>query len=512
MASSYYDSSGKNVVDGDVAYAADLNDINVAADTGFQLVEAAVDAIAANQSFYSDLAEKWAESPEDTAVTPGKYSALHWAAKSEDQAVLAEADKVQTGLDRIATAADRVQTGQDKVATAADRVQTGLDKVATAADRVQTGLDVISSDSNADRAEAAAALMPIPVSGDEGKVMTVADPFSDGFILEDIIVSSGRKNYLINGSFDIWQRATSQTSSGYGSDDRWYNTHLGSTKTASRQSFTIGQTDVPENPTYFSRTVVSTVAGAGNYCQKQQRIEDVTKLSGKTVTVSFYAKADSVKNIAVELTQYFGSGGSPSAVVNVQGQKISLSASWVEKTITFSVPSVTGKTLGSDNNSSTLLTIWFDAGSSFNSRTDTLGQQSGTFDIAQVQLEEGDTATEFERRTIGDELQLCYRYYENLVDGVFGVAAGTSMFLTGGFKVEKRAQPVMSSVGNLRVTDYLISSSTQTSPGGLTTQNANSKGFFLLVTGFGTSLTTGNTIGLQGPPGGSGYITADSEL
>jgi hypothetical protein len=31
-----------------------------------------------------------------------------------------------------------------------------------------------------------------------------------------------------------------------------------------RQAFTLGQTDVPGEPTYFCRTVVSSVAGAGN--------------------------------------------------------------------------------------------------------------------------------------------------------------------------------------------------------------------------------------------------------
>ena len=58
------------------------------------------------------------------------------------------------------------------------------------------------------------------------------------------------------------------------------------------------------------------------------------------------------------------------------------------------------------------LIFWFDAGSSFNSRTNSLGQQSGTFDIAQVQLEQGSLATPFEHRPIGMELALCQRYYQ----------------------------------------------------------------------------------------------------
>lgn len=48
-----------------------------------------------------------------------------------------------------ATAADKVQTGLDRVATAADRNQTGLDRVATAADRENTGLDAESAAANA---------------------------------------------------------------------------------------------------------------------------------------------------------------------------------------------------------------------------------------------------------------------------------------------------------------------------------------------------------------------------
>jgi len=115
----------------------------------------------------------------------------------------------------------------------------------------------------------------------------------------------------------------------------------------------------------------------------------------------------------VELVQEFGTGGSPSAEVNAIGTiKVSIGTTFQKVTITTTVPSISGKTLGTNNDHSLTLVIWFDAGSTFNSRTDTLGQQSGTFEIAQVQVERGPIATPFERRPIGQELALCQRYAE----------------------------------------------------------------------------------------------------
>jgi hypothetical protein len=236
--------------------------------------------------------------------------------------------------------------------------------------------------------------------------------FADGSEQRSASFITTFKNKIINGNFDIWQRGTSQTGAGYGSDDRWFNQNIGSTKTHSQQAFTIGQTEVPGNPKYFSRTVVTSVAGASNFCAKWQGIEDVTKSSGKTMTLSFWAKADASKNIAIEFTQYFGTGGTPSASVEGLGvTTFALTTSWQKFTTTVTFPSISGKTLGTNNDHYYRIDFWFDAGSDWNSRTNSLGQQSGTFDIAQVQLEEGSVATSFEDRPYSMELALCQRYY-----------------------------------------------------------------------------------------------------
>jgi len=245
---------------------------------------------------------------------------------------------------------------------------------------------------------------------------------------------AGMRNAIINGNFDIWQRGTSFTGSEYGAD-RWGSFRIGTTHTATRQAFTLGQSDVPGEPTYYHRTVVSSVAGVSNLSVLQQRIEDVRTFAGRQVTASFWAKADASKPIAVEFAQNFGTGGSPSpsAIVESIGvTKVTLSTSWQKVTVTASIPSISGKVIGSDSNSQLSILIWFDAGSDYDSRTDTLGQQSGTFDIAQVQVEPGAVATAFERRPIGMELSLCQRYFQK---GTFQAQAynTTGDFIKAGF-------------------------------------------------------------------------------
>jgi hypothetical protein len=224
---------------------------------------------------------------------------------------------------------------------------------------------------------------------------------------------AGMRNAIINGNFDIWQRGTSGSAPNYAAADRWVNAISGSGCTMSRQAFTPGQTDVPGEPTYFCRMAVTSVAGAGNIAILTQVVEDVRTFAGQQITVSFWAKADATKSIAIETTQNFGTGGSPSALVLGMGvTKVLVGTSWQKITFTTTVSSIGGKTIGSDGNSSLGFNIWFDAGSNFNLRTDSLGQQSGTFDIAQVQVEAGPVATPFERRPIGTELALCQRYFE----------------------------------------------------------------------------------------------------
>ncbi|WP_432719830.1 hypothetical protein R0381_003665 [Jeongeupia wiesaeckerbachi] len=220
------------------------------------------------------------------------------------------------------------------------------------------------------------------------------------------------RNKLINGNFDFWQRGTS-IAAGTGSRycaDRWVSNSSGSTIAVSRQTFAPGQTLVPSEPTYFQRVVVASVAGANNQATIAQPIESVRSCAGRKVTRSFWAKADAAKSIAVEFAQNFGSGGSPT-VTGIGAQKIALTTNWTYYTITADIPSIAGKTIAGGDDYLAMF-FWCDAGSSFDGRTASLGQQSIVLDLAQVQLEVGAVATSSEERPAQVELALCQRYFQ----------------------------------------------------------------------------------------------------
>ena len=210
----------------------------------------------------------------------------------------------------------------------------------------------------------------------------------------------GRKNAIINGNFDIWQRGTSFTATGYHAD-RWNTTVSGTgTTTISQQAFTIGQTDVPGEPKYYLRIAKSSgVSGASGADVLSQRLEGVRTFAGQTATLSFYAKASESTTIDFFLKQYFGTGGSPSADVDKTPTGVSVTTSWQKFTVTQAFDSISGKTIGSNNDDYLEIIMRIDNGS------------NASVDFAQIQIEKGSAATQFEARPIGEEVTLCHRYF-----------------------------------------------------------------------------------------------------
>lgn len=250
------------------------------------------------------------------------------------------------------------------------------------------------------------------------------------FMPGDIEQSSRRFrwNHLLNGAFTRWIRASSQTTSGYGSDDRWLNLHIGSTKVHSRFALSPGGLPGFEELKYFSRTLVTSVAGAGNCTLKAQRIKDVRTLADQEVTVVFLGQSDAPRNIAVEVQQHFGTGGTPSDPVTAHVETVELATTFDLKAFKFTMPSISGKTLGtSEDTSFVQIGFWFEAGSDFDNRTNALGQQSGTFDITAVAVVGGDATgdtTAFHDRGPLEDI-LCDRFCRT-VSGVGWTAHAVS--------------------------------------------------------------------------------------
>jgi hypothetical protein len=229
-------------------------------------------------------------------------------------------------------------------------------------------------------------------------------------LLESAQYAAG-KNKIINGDFGINQRAfTSTTTANTYGFDRWIIALSGATGTYSAQTFTAGTAPVAG---YESKNFARVAITTGNdYCKLDQKIESVRTLAGQTATVSFWAKGTNpttLGSLNVTIVQNFGSGGSPSATVIQNFGSFTLTANWTRYSITNTVPSISGKTLGtSDDN------ISFGFGQGANASTD-----AWTLDIWGVQVEEADTASPFQTATgtIQGELAACQRYFNRFTTG-----------------------------------------------------------------------------------------------
>ena len=237
---------------------------------------------------------------------------------------------------------------------------------------------------------------------------------------------AGLRNKIINGGFDIWQRGTSGFTSNTFSADRWLAVTNGTT-TTSRQTFTPGAAPVAGYEAAYYLRYDRTATGTYQYLE--QRVEDVRTFAGQTVTLSFFAKANSAITITPYCEQYYGTGGSPSAsTACTSSSTVTITTSWARYSVQVTVPSISGKTLGTNNDSSLIVRPIY--------IVDALAH---TIDIWGVQLEIGSVATPFEQRPYGMELGLCQRYYQE----VCSPGTSSQYFLSGGMMQSTTAAAVM---------------------------------------------------------------------
>jgi hypothetical protein len=252
------------------------------------------------------------------------------------------------------------------------------------------------------------------------------------------------KNKIINGDFGIWQRGTSlslTTNAGAFLADRFLLNWAGTfTGTISQQTFTPGTAPVSGYEGQFFARIVRT--GTTSVLPSfYQRIENVRTFAGQTVTFSFWAKADAARSVSIQAYQFFGTGGS-GAVDNNVGTA-SLTTSWQRFSFTYTMPSVSGKTISTSNDS--WMTFYWNLPDSTAFTIDTWGWQ----------LEQGNSATTFTTATgtIQGELAACQRYYwrNSTQSGTYalGFASSTtgSRYLVN-FPVSMRVSPTSLEYGS----------------------------------------------------------------
>ena len=268
---------------------------------------------------------------------------------------------------------------------------------------------------------------------------------------------SGFRNVIRNGDMGISQRGDGPfTVSANASLDGWVPSFSGGTSSVSRVALAPGTASAK----YALSTSVSGQAAAGDFFVLQQRTEGVETFSGQVATLSFVAKASTgTPKIGIELEQRFGTTGSPSATVLTAIQAVTISTTRTRYSVTFTVPSVVGKTLTTAD--SLVLTLWMSAGSNYAARSSGIGIQNAVIEVTEVQLEAGPIATPFERLPVQQQLAWCQRFfYRNQAasggNGHSYFAQGINESTTSArvgieVPVPMRSIPTVSFTGNIQV-------------------------------------------------------------
>jgi hypothetical protein len=241
------------------------------------------------------------------------------------------------------------------------------------------------------------------------------------------------RNRIINGDCSVAQRgnvAVSSNTTAYGGCDRIAIQTSGFTTVSGTiaQAGTIGSGTSSSGYVQQFGGVTTTGSGTIAFIQRIEAI-NCADLNSKTVTISLTLYQDTGSTLSPTINLY-----KPNALDNwsastfLQGTAVSLPTTSRTR-FTFTA------TLGATDASNGLaVQVVFPVGA----------VSSKFFQISDIQLELGSSATPFERRPIGTELSLCQRYYE-LGTAMLNTSApgATSIYVSNqaNFKVTKRAIP-----------------------------------------------------------------------
>ena len=270
---------------------------------------------------------------------------------------------------------------------------------------------------------------------------------------------------IINGAMNVAQRSvsvTGKTSSGYFTCDRW-NVNIDTIGTWSfDQSSTVPSGEGFATSLKVSCTAADASPAAGDSIFIQQRIEgqDLQHLkkgtsNAESVTLSFWVRSSKTGTHIVEIRDDINTRHI------AKSYSIATANTWQYVTLTYDGD--TSGTLTNSNIRAIDLNFWLGAGSDFTSGTlatswasrtltnSAVGQvnladsSSNEWYITGVKLEVGSTATDFQHRSIGDELFRCQRYLQK-IDFLTsnGGIANSWYYANVNFLTTMRAAPTLS--------------------------------------------------------------------
>ena len=322
----------------------------------------------------------------------------------------------------------------------------------------------------------------------------------------------GRRNALINGQMQCWQRGTAFSGIANGltyTADRW----VAFVAAGAAQAQVNQDTSVPEGFRYsleFGRASGETDEVFQYVCQLLET-QDSLQFANKNVTFSFYAKA----------------GANFSGASSLITVKVSTGTGTDESSATFSGGPATGFTGNTVvvNTTQAITTTWTRytfTGTVSASATqiavaigyDPVGTAGAddNFYMTGCQLEEGNQATNFEHRSFGEELALCKRYFNQ----IGGQTAYQNIIQTMWFSADTAVSPYYHRPA-LRATPAItkLQNWGHLGPGTIgQTVSADQNGINSVQFGFsgGSGGTSGTSLVLRGNNNSGVYITFDAEL
>jgi hypothetical protein len=269
------------------------------------------------------------------------------------------------------------------------------------------------------------------------------------------------RNLLHNSLFNVQQRGAGPwvASANY-TADRWQLSITLDNVSASLTTLndtTRGQIG-DEAATTCWQAIVTGNGGASAFSLLGQPIENVRRLAGKTITVSFWAAASGALKLGVNVLQNFGSGGASS--VWATPQTVTLSTIWTRYSATIVIPSAALKTFGTAGTDFSQVSFVFSSGTTNAAVLGNPGVQSGTFQLWGVQLEIGSVATPLEKPDPQQDLAKCQRFFCSVTGGLYVASAGSASqqaFIPVGQAM--RAMPTVAGYTSLGATSFPASGS-----------------------------------------------------